>query len=459
MKSSDVRPPLNPHRSPIPWKDDAFYDEQEVEKELRRIFDICHTCRRCFNLCGLFPRLFTILDSQAVDGDVEKISSAHIKDILPSCTLCDLCFMAKCPYVPPHPWAVDLPRAILRYRAIQSRKFQMREWIKKTMAHVDSYAPLAMACSSVSNAISTCSATRVLMEKTVGIHRKAELPAFRHTPMIKWTPPKPNSQGVAYGEKLVVYITCLNNYYHSRTAVAACAILAYYGVEVVLSYPGCCGMPLWEQGCLPDIAQKAEHITEALHKDMYSAGATAVLSLTPSCTLMLREQFPALLSKNTTVHMISENTWDLCEYLVKFLKDKKITPQSTPFPQGISLHNACHVRAQNTGSKAQELLHYMVDTPVKLFDMCSGHGGMWGFHKEHFEESMKVGAPLVHAMKEEAFSFIASECPLALTCIRQGFQKSSSSQKTAMPKPIFAHPVEIFATSLSLFPLEFLQHA
>ncbi len=113
-------------KRPILFKDDGFYNLDDVKKELKRIFNICHGCRRCFNLCALFPKLFDILDQPDIDGDVDKLTDEHFRQIMPLCTLCDMCFMVKCPYVPPHPWNVDFPRVILRYKAIQAKKITVR---------------------------------------------------------------------------------------------------------------------------------------------------------------------------------------------------------------------------------------------------------------------------------------------------------------------------------------------
>ena len=57
-----------PTRHPIDWKNPEFYNEQACEKELERIFDICHGCRRCVSLCNAFPLLFDLIDEA---GDLE----------------------------------------------------------------------------------------------------------------------------------------------------------------------------------------------------------------------------------------------------------------------------------------------------------------------------------------------------------------------------------------------------
>ena len=108
-----------PTRHPIPWQEESFYDEADLDAELRRVFDICHGCRRCFNLCDSFPKLFDLIDESAHE-DVEHLDSADFKPVTDACTLCDMCFMTKCPYVPPHEFNLDFPHLMLRARAIET---------------------------------------------------------------------------------------------------------------------------------------------------------------------------------------------------------------------------------------------------------------------------------------------------------------------------------------------------
>src|SRR5437660_6605866 len=112
-----------PTRHPLDWKNAEFWDPAKAQTELGRIFNICHGCRRCVSLCTTFPTLFDLVDNSPtleVDG-VKKEDFAKVVD---QCYLCDLCYMTKCPYVPPHPWNVDFPHVMLRAKAI---KFEQGE--------------------------------------------------------------------------------------------------------------------------------------------------------------------------------------------------------------------------------------------------------------------------------------------------------------------------------------------
>ena len=103
-----------PTRHSIPWQEAGFTNPEKIDAELRRVFDVCHGCRRCFNLCDSFPRLFDLIDASE-SGELDTVDSKDFKPVIDACTLCDMCFMTKCPYVPPHEFNLDFPHLMLRY--------------------------------------------------------------------------------------------------------------------------------------------------------------------------------------------------------------------------------------------------------------------------------------------------------------------------------------------------------
>ena len=109
-----------PTRHPLGWDAPSFWDEKSLDAELERVYDICHGCRRCFSLCNAFPVLFDHVDESA-DGEVAGLSRAARWEVVDHCYLCDMCYMSKCPYVPPHPWNVDFPHLMLRAKSLRNR--------------------------------------------------------------------------------------------------------------------------------------------------------------------------------------------------------------------------------------------------------------------------------------------------------------------------------------------------
>ena len=138
-----------PLRHPIAWRDDDYYDLEKVHAELQRQFDVCHTCRRCFNLCDSFPRMFDAID-ESPTGEVDGIGPETHAHVAEACTLCDMCFLTKCPYVPPHPFDIDIPHLLLRYRAAKRRAGE-KECVRDQLGETDRNGKLAKPVAGLAN--------------------------------------------------------------------------------------------------------------------------------------------------------------------------------------------------------------------------------------------------------------------------------------------------------------------
>jgi len=349
-----------PTRHPIAWQDPDFYDPAKIETELARVFDICHGCRRCFNLCDSFPRLFDLID-QSPSGEPHDVDPQNYGKVVEACTLCDMCFMTKCPYVPPHEWNVDFPHLMLRHRAAQEKAGNTK-WADRALAETDRNGTLARAVAPLVNWAGKIGngLTRPIMEAVVGIDRHAALPKF-HTQTFEARalrqPAAPDAAAPAFGRKAVLYATCFVNYNNPRIGEAARAVLAKNGVATEVVYPECCGMPQLEQGNLPRVAAKAYKVAAALLP--YIDQGYDIVALIPSCALMLKFEWPLLVPGDEDVARLAEATFDLSEYVVDIAKKEGLAPGLAPLAGGVSLHLACHARAQNMGPKAAEMLRLL----------------------------------------------------------------------------------------------------
>src|SRR4051812_8997187 len=276
-----------PTREIIKWQDPDFADEAKLDAEMRRIFDICHGCRRCFNLCDSFPRLFDLIDSSPTE-DVEHLKSGEFKPVVEACTLCDMCFMTKCPYVPPHPFMLDFPHLMLRHRFVDAKKGNRnKEWVQQQLAEMDRNGSLARPIAPLVNWASDKDnkLTRPVMEKVAGIDAKATLPKFTSRTFVsqaKHQAVEINSAAPAFGKrKAALYATCFVNYNKPDTGMDARAVLNHLGVETKVTYPGCCGMPFLEQAELSRVASNAAQGSKELVK-LIDEGYDLV-ALTASC--------------------------------------------------------------------------------------------------------------------------------------------------------------------------------
>lgn len=437
-----------PVRHPLDWRSADFWDEAKLDAELRRVFDICHGCRRCFNLCDSFPRLFDLVDATP-NGLVEEVKSADFKPVVDACTLCDMCFMTKCPYVPPHEFDLDFPHLMLRYRALEARQGKVplaeRELTKtdRNGKLASAVAPLANWASSTDNRL-----TRPLLEKVAGVDRRASLPKFHgktFTLRARQAPIALNREGPAIGRKAALYATCFVNYNDPQIGMATLAVLAKNGVETQVVYPRCCGMPQLEHGELDKVAANAAAVARAM-SPLIDDGWD-IVALVPSCALMLKFEWPLIVPDDPLVKKLAEATFDVSEYVVDIAKRHGLAPGLKPLEGGVTVHLACHARAQNMGAKAAEMLRLVPDTDVAIVERCSGHGGSWGVMKRNFETALKVGKPVARNVAGAGKAHLVSECPLAGEHIVHGVARLGDG-KPAIDRS--AHPIELFARAYGL---------
>ncbi len=434
-----------PIRHPLDWENPDFYDMKKIEEELHRVFDICHGCRRCFNLCDSFPTLFDMVDA-APTSELDSVDPKDYKKVVDGCTLCDMCFLTKCPYVPPHEFDLDFPHLMLRYRAAELKQGVVHESVRQLIA-TDRNGALAGMVAPFANFVSKRgnTLTRPLLESVAGIAQDAELPKYFFKTFAERALDRPpvNTAAPGHGRKAVLYATCYVNFNNPDIGTAARAILAYNGVETVVEYPGCCGMPQLEQGDIADVAEKAKRVASQFRR--WIEAGYEIVALIPSCALMLKFEWPLILPDDPDVKFLAEHTSDLSEYLVAIAKKEGLAPGLQPLPGPVTVHIACHARAQNMGQKAAELLRLIPGTKIDVIERCSGHGGSWGVMKENFETALKVGLPVARQAVKNDPAFVASECPLAGIHIVQGMERLQKDKDEDKPLPIQAHPVELFA--------------
>ncbi len=435
-----------PFRHPIDWQNPDFYDMAKIEAEMHRVFDICHGCRRCFNLCDSFPRLFDLVDESAT-GELDAVSPKDYKPVVDACTLCDLCFMTKCPYVPPHEFDLDFPHLMLRYRAAELKQGKS-DGVIGALVKTDRNGKLATLAAPLANWASSRGngLTRPILKSVAGVAADAEIPRFagRTFQQQALAAPPVNGAAPGFGRKAVLYATCYVEYNDPGIGLAARAVLAHNGVETDVAYPECCGMPQLEQGDVADVAGRAKRVAQAM-KPFIDQGYR-VLALVPSCALMLKFEWPLLVPDDPDVLRLSKHTSDISEYIVDIARKDGLAPGLAPLPGGVTVHIACHARAQNMGQKAAELLKLVPETKIEVVERCSGHGGSWGLREEFFEVALKVGKPAARQAAKNGTAFVVSECPLAGTHLQQGIERLGGEA----PLPRNAHPIELFAQAYGL---------
>ncbi|HVV66023.1 MAG TPA: heterodisulfide reductase-related iron-sulfur binding cluster [Rhizomicrobium sp.] len=441
-----------PTRHPIAWRDADFTDPDKLDAEMRRVFEICHGCRRCFNLCDSFPRLFDLIDSNPTE-DVEGVKSEDFSKVTEACTLCDMCFMTKCPYVPPHPFQVDFPHLLLRHRIAEAKNGKT-DFTARQLAEMDRngrlagpLAPLVNWGANKSNAL-----TRPLMDAVAHIDKTAELPKFARQTFIradKKSPGAVNATAPAYGKrKAALFATCFVNYNKPETGMAARAVLNHLGVETRAAYPGCCGMPFLEQGEMEKVAAQAKKVSAELVRLMDEG--YDIVTLTASCGLMLKFEWALIVPDDANVKRLAQDVFDIDEYVVDIAKTEGLPSGMKPLPEGVSVHLPCHARAQNMGPKAAEMLRLIPDTPIDVIERCSGHGGTFGVVRPTHAVAVKVGRPVFRGAAQQNRGHIVSDCPLAAQHIVANVQDAAAKDGKAALVKEPEHPIQIMARAYGL---------
>jgi len=413
-----------PTRHALDWKNPEFRDEAALDRELERVFEICHGCRRCFSLCNAFPVLFDHVDETPA-GEAAALPQAARWEVVDHCYLCDMCYMSKCPYVPPHPWNVDFPHLMLRAKAVRLGR-QGAPFRDRLLSSTDVVGRIAgiPVVREIVNATNRSPAGRRVLEGMLGVHREAPLPEF-HAPSFRERElrrAKPAIEAIPVAGttgRVAVFASCYGNRNEPDIVEDLVAVLEHNGIPVALAAEErCCGMPKLELGDLDAIAKLKDRNIPALAA-MVAAGHD-VLAAIPSCVLMFKQELPLLFPDDPDVLAVAKRTFDPFEYLMlRHAEGRLRTDFRVPLGK-VAYHVPCHLRVQKIGMKTRELLSLVPGTAFTTIERCSGHDGTYGVKREYREVSMKIAAPVVQRVEAEAAAHFASDCPMAGAQIASG---------------------------------------
>ena len=403
-----------PIRHPIEWQSDKFWDQADLSGELERVYDICHGCRRCVSLCDAFPTLFDLVD-ESDTMEVDGVDRNDYYKVVDQCYLCDLCYMTKCPYVPPHEWNVDFPHLMLRAKAQRYRNkgASFRDNMLTATDTVGRLATLPVVDVTV-NAFNNNGMFRRALESTLGVHREAPVPAY-HSKTLRKRFPGEQSSAKQVGEttgRVAFYATCYGNYNTPHLGEDFAVVFRHNGIHIELvPREACCGMPKLELGDLDAVNGLKEKNIPML-AELVDQGFDLIAPV-PSCVLMYKQELPLMYPDDEDVLKVQKAFYDPFEYL--FLRHRE-GEFNTDFrnPLGdISYQVACHLRVQNIGLKTRDILNLVPDTRVNAIERCSGHDGTYAVKKETREKSLRIARPVVRQVDSAEPAHLASDCPMA----------------------------------------------
>lgn len=400
-----------------------YLDEGAVDKEMRRVFDLCAGCRRCLPLCPSFPDLFERIDGNGTQ-DAEGLSAADMRNVVDLCYQCKLCYN-HCPYHPPHRWMIDFPRLMLRSRASRAKKegvtFQDR-----ILGMADAIGRLGSMFAPLSNWANKLRLNRVLMESVLGIHRDRNLPAYHRTTFSKWFRRRaapvspaaaPATAPAAPAAKVALFATCSVEFNEPAIGQAAVEVLERNGIDVSMPDQRCCGMPFLDGGDLENALKVARSNVASLHTAVKQGRDIVVPG--PTCSFTIKNEYPHMLD-TPEAREVAAHTFDICEYLMLRHKEGRLDTRFKAPVGKVAYHLPCHLKAQNIGYKSRDLLALIPGSTVSMAERCSGVDGTWGFKTQYFDLSMKVALPLLREIDEARPDVTASDCPLACMQIEKG---------------------------------------
>ncbi len=432
-----------PTRHPVDWKNPQFYDQAACETEMERIFDICHGCRRCVSLCQSFPTLFDLVDATA-DGEVHGVEKKDFWSVVDQCYLCDLCYVTKCPYVPPHPWNLDFPHTMLRAKAIKFKNGEVGAG-ERLLASTDTHGQFAgiPVVVQVVNALNKTKPVRRALDSALGVHPDAWLPELAGQ-RFRWSADRqggvvPVMNGQRTPGKVAVFATCYVNYNEPGIGHDLLKVLKHNDIAYELvEKESCCGMPKLELGDLDGVARHKEANIPVLAK--YARAGYAIIAAVPSCTLMFKQELPLLFPDDADVLKVQAAMFDPFEYLIARHKDGLLKTDFTTALGKVSYHIPCHGRVQKIGKKTEEvfkLIGQTVAVQLNTVERCSGHAGTYGVKTATHAVAMKIGKPVFKAMGRDAPDYISSDCALAGHHIAQGMALNE------VPAARLAHPLSL----------------
>ena len=416
-----------PTRHPLNWKEADFYNKESLFTELERVFDHCHGCRRCVSLCNSFPTLFDLVD-ESKTFEVDGVAKNDYWKVVDECYLCDLCYMTKCPYTPPHEWNIDFPHLMLRAKAIKFKQgdVKLRDKILSSTDLVGKLAGLPLV-SQIVNSLNKQKTARNVLDKVLSIHPEAKLPEYQSNNLRKRLQslkgiqvPEPIPVGRTSG-KIALFTTCYGNVNEPDIGEDLVAVFEHNNIPVTIAEKEqCCGMPKLELGDL-DAVEKAKNANIPVLVKLVNDGWDIVAPV-PSCALMFKQELPLIFPDDEDVIKVSRAIFDPFEYLMLRHKEGQMNTEFKQSLGKVAYHVACHQRVQKIGLKTRDVLQLIPDTEIKTIERCSGHDGTYAVKSEFHEAAMKIGRPVVNQVKQFEPDHYGSDCAMAGHHIENGLK-------------------------------------
>lgn len=408
----------------------------------------CNGCGRCRTTstnerqCPVFraipqeeasPRAKANLLRGVLSGqlNVDDLADDHAKQIADLCFNCHQCRM-ECPA------SVDIPKIVgeLKAQYVATNGLPVSDVL---MGRIDTVAAIAAQLPTLANLLMRGRISRWLAERMLGLSAARRLPPvvsetfLKHAARRRWTKPLP--QG---GLKVVYFVDHYANYHDPDIGRALGEILQHNSIGLyVPTTQSNSGMARITTGDLKG-ARKIARKNVRLLADAVRQGYT-VIATEPAAVLCLKHEYPNLLD-DEDAHLVAENSREACEFLWQLHERDRLALE---FPaadelsklSGVAYHQPCHLRVLDPKQSAARLLALIPQLKIQPIEAgCTGMAGTWGLQKKNYRNSLRIGWPLISAMRSAPVSIATTECSACKMQIEHG-----SDRKTLHPLKLLAY--------------------
>jgi Fe-S oxidoreductase len=307
------------------------------------------------------------------------LADEDVRQVMSLCLECRAC-KAECPV------GVDVARFKSEFLAGYWQRHGMPLRVK-VLGHIDRVARWGSRLAPFSNIAARSAAGRWMSERLLGLDHRRTPPGWaRRTFADRFAAGRRRAE-----PDVLVFNDTFTNYYNPEVGLAGVRVLRASGLEVGLAPNQCCGRPLISQGLL-DLARRRAAANTRLLSSLASEGRRLVF-FEPSCLSAVREDAPALLrgAEQERARRIAERSMLFDEFLEERWQAGPV-PALGAGPSQILLHGHCHQKAMGLLPPSKGLLSRIPGASVVDLDAgCCGMAGSFGYVREHFDVSRKIG--------------------------------------------------------------------
>ena len=258
----------------------------------------------------------------------------------------------------------------------------------RVFGHINRLSAWGSRMAPFSNLMANNSIGKMMSQILLGVHPKRNPPKFVRNTFAKWFKARGTSTVQATNTVVLLNDTYMN-YNYPEIGKAAVALLEAAGLRVVLSDTKCCGRPMISKGLLDDATANAVSNIDQLHA--YAEQGIPVIGCEPSCLLTFRDEYPELV-RDEKAKKVAANSFMIDEFLIKLQEDGKLQLNLGKLEKKVLFQAHCHQKADMGTATSMAALRLASGYQVELINAgCCGMAGSFGYEKEHYDISMKIG--------------------------------------------------------------------